>query len=360
MELGGAGTAIVPLGINFLTNNLFAIGTALANLDPYFMSAKLLQLIDAMYPSEGVPPGGGGGGGGGGGAGRHGELRRRLLGDNYSQNAINVFRRYKKYENLLVDSPQGPDGIRYIESCPVTGCTPALTINDTKFEPTPCATYKTSDSCTADLCQWDPNINVCRDLLAAPTNTLVCGKSNCVEVNDEDDINCNWVAGDESGGLLSCPDNYYESKDRGWWWSCHTRECTSCDDEPNSNDLYCGRDSCSRDLSSDDLSGQDNCIFGSNQTNLMNCPCGYYHKEFKNATGGTIYNCDVRHCVKENPHTEQTIYCGLDKCDADSDVPKCNLIGYDSTYLQKCPLGYTQDGEKSNWIGCSKRICKKN
>jgi len=213
-----------------------------------------------------------------------------------------------------------------------------------------------------DLCKWDPTF---RDATGACLDkpkpkeedplTLYCGKWGCW--HNKDDTSCN-MAGTDINSLVKCPSNYYESHDRDHHSVCHVRQCTRCDDS-TSNDLYCGQRSCTRDLNSDDLSGQDNCT-GSNQNNLVECPCGYVHQEFINATGGTVFDCDIRHCVKSSPFTADTIYCGKSSCSDNSDDVSCNWLGYSDSYLLECPAGYTEHGQDSNWVGCSKRICKKN
>jgi hypothetical protein len=136
---------------------------------------------------------------------------------------------------------------------------------------------------------------------------------------------------------------------------CNVRQCRNCKDFDGLKTIYCGEDSCTAGITDDDKNNLTSNCAGANDNDLMTCPCGFQHDDFKNYAGKS---CDIRKCTK-NKFAQNRIYCGKDVCSADESVPSTNAIGPDDTYLIDCPYGYTHKGFQGSF-GFNRRVCDKN
>ena len=147
------------------------------------------------------------------------------------------------------------------------------------------------------------------------------------------------------------PDNVGDNRMPG----CNVRQCRNCKDFDGLTTIYCGEDSCTAGITDDDKNNLTSNCAGANDNDLMTCPCGFQHDDFKNYAGKS---CDIRKCTK-NKFAQNRIYCGKDVCSADESVPSTNAIGPDDTYLIDCPYGYTHKGFQGSF-GFNRRVCDKN
>lgn len=147
------------------------------------------------------------------------------------------------------------------------------------------------------------------------------------------------------------PDNVGDWRGPG----CNVRQCRNCKDFDSLTTIYCGEDSCTAGVTDADKDNLKSNCAGGNDNDLMTCPCGFQHDDFKNYAGKS---CDIRKCTK-NKFAQNRIYCGKDVCSADESKPSSNAIGDDDTYLIDCPYGYTHKGFQGSF-GFNRRVCDKN
>lgn len=265
-----------------------------------------------------------------------------------------------------------------------------------------CVQYKSADACNAHFKPIDPEkpdeINcmwcnsACRQYdenamkhcsnLKNTAEEVFCGKKSGVfgidlecDTTDADgccssDVNSDSVACNTGfdSNLEHCPIGtidgraymYYDAKPPdnvgdNRFPGCNVRQCRNCKDFDGLTTIYCGEDSCTAGETDEDKNNLTSNCAGANDNDLMTCPCGFQHDDFKNYAGKS---CDIRKCTK-NKFTENRIYCGKDVCSADESVPSTNAIGSDDTYLIDCPYGYTHKGFQGSF-GFNRRVCDKN